>query len=149
MGIYAVARVYGLAFSGGALVGLGRDPLWVLALVTLGLASVGVLGARRLGEMVAYLLVMSVGTLVAGLAWSSPEALGAMLYYLIHSTLVCGGLFLLADLVSRGRGELADRLEAGPSPTGRRLLGALFFAGAIAVVACSYTHLTLPTIPLL
>ncbi|MGB1203110.1 MAG: monovalent cation/H+ antiporter subunit D, partial [Alloalcanivorax venustensis] len=134
VGIYAIARVYGLAFSGGALAGLGRDPLWILALITLGLAAVGVLGARRLGEMVAYLLVMSVGTLVAGLAWSSPEAFGAMLYYLIHSTLVCGGLFLLADLVSRGRGELADRLEAGPSPVGRGVLGALFFAGAIAVV---------------
>lgn len=134
VGIYAIARVYGLAFSGGALAGLGRDPLWILALITLGLAALGVLGARRLGEMVAYLLVMSVGTLVAGLAWSSPEALGAMLYYLIHSTLVCGGLFLLADLVSRGRGELGDRLEAGPSPTGRGILGALFFAGAIAVV---------------
>ena len=132
VGIYAIARVYGLAFSGGA--GLGRDPLWILALITLGLAAVGVLGARRLGEMVAYLLVMSVGTLVAGLAWSSPAAFGAMLYYLIHSTLVCGGLFLLADLVSRGRGELADRLEAGPSPVGRGVLGALFFAGAIAVV---------------
>ena len=134
VGIYAIARVYGLAFSGGALAGLGRDPLWILALITLGLAAVGVLGARRLGEMVAYLLVMSVGTLVAGLAWSSPAAFGAMLYYLIHSTLVCGGLFLLADLVSRGRGELADRLEAGPSPVGRGVLGALFFAGAIAVV---------------
>ena len=133
VGIYAIARVYGLAFSGGALAGLGRDPLWILALITLGLAAVGVLGARRLGEMVAYLLVMSVGTLVAGLAWSSPAAFGAMLYYLIHSTLVCGGLFLLADLVSRGRGELADRLEAGPSPVGRGVLGALFFAGAIAV----------------
>ncbi|MEP4525151.1 MAG: monovalent cation/H+ antiporter subunit D, partial [Alloalcanivorax venustensis] len=129
VGIYAIARVYGLAFSGGALAGLGRDPLWILALITLGLAAVGVLGARRLGEMVAYLLVMSVGTMVAGLAWSSPEAFGAMLYYLIHSTLVCGGLFLLADLVSRGRGELADRLEAGPSPIGRGVLGALFFAG--------------------
>ena len=134
VGIYAIARVYGLAFSGGALAGLGRDPLWILALITLGLAAVGVLGARRLGELVAYLLVMSVGTLVAGLAWSSPAAFGAMLYYLIHSTLVCGGLFLLADLVSRGRGELADRLEAGPSPVGRGVLGALCFAGAIAVV---------------
>lgn len=134
VGIYAIARVYGLAFSDGPLAGLGRDPVWVLALITLGLAAVGVLGARRLGEMVAYLLVMSVGTLVAGLAWSSPEALGAMLYYMIHSTLVCGGLFLLADLVARGRGELGDRLEAGPSPIGRGVLGALFFAAAIAVV---------------
>ena len=53
VGIYAIARVYGLAFSGGALAGLGRDPLWVIALITLGLAAVGVLGARRLGELVA------------------------------------------------------------------------------------------------
>ena len=47
---------------------------------------------------------------------------------------MCGGLFLLADLVSRGRGELADRLEAGPSPVGRGVLGARRIAGATAVV---------------
>ncbi|HCE40742.1 MAG: monovalent cation/H+ antiporter subunit D [Alcanivorax sp.] len=134
VGVYAIARVQGLAFLDGPLAGLGRDALWVLALLTLLLAAIGVLGARRLGEMVAYLVVMSVGTLMAGLSWGSPEATGAMLYYLIHSTLVCGGLFLLADLVARGRGKLGDQLVAGPAPAGRSGLAALFFLGAIAVI---------------
>ncbi|MCC4309799.1 monovalent cation/H+ antiporter subunit D [Alcanivorax marinus] len=134
VGVYAVARVYGLAFEQGALAGLGRDALWIMALLTLLLASIGVLGARRLGEMVAYMVVMSVGTLMAGLAWSSPESFGAMLYYLIHTTLVSGGLFLLADLVARGRGKLGDQLVAGPAPTGRAGLGLLFFVGAVAVI---------------
>ncbi|MBL7250959.1 monovalent cation/H+ antiporter subunit D [Alloalcanivorax sp. C16-2] len=134
VGVYAIARVQGLAFMDGPLAGLGRDALWVLALLTLLLAAIGVLGARRLGEMVAYLVVMSVGTLMAGLSWGSPEAMGALLYYLIHSTLVCGGLFLLADLVARGRGKLGDQLVAGPAPAGRAGLAALFFLGAIAVI---------------
>ena len=134
VGVYAIARVQGLAFLDGPLAGLGRDALWVLALLTLLLAAIGVLGARRLGEMVAYLVVMSVGTLMAGLSWGSPEAMGALLYYLIHSTLVCGGLFLLTDLVARGRGKLGDQLVAGPAPPGRAGLATLFFLGAIAVI---------------
>ncbi|ASK35710.1 monovalent cation/H+ antiporter subunit D [Alloalcanivorax mobilis] len=134
VGIYAIARVYGLAFGAGELAGLGRNALWVVALVTLVLAALGALSARRLGEQIAYLVVMSVGTLVAGVAWGTPAAFGASLYYLIHSTLVCGGLFLLADLIGRGRGDLGDRIMAGPVPAGRGGLAPLFFIGAVAVV---------------
>ena len=51
-----------------------------LALVTLALACVGVLGSKRLGTLVSYLVVMSVGTLVAALAFGQLEALGPALY---------------------------------------------------------------------
>ena len=133
VGIYALLRVHGLAFSDGALAGLGDMALWTVSLLTLGLATVGVFGARRLGELVAYLVVMSVGTLVAALAWGTEEAISGALFYLLHSTLICAGLFLLADLVSRGRGDAGDTLMAGPRPPAAGLLGALFFIGAVAV----------------
>lgn len=134
VGIYAIARVYGLAFSGGELAGLGRDALWLLALSTLPLAALGVLSARRLGEQVAYLMVLSVGILMAGVAWGTPAAFGASLYYLIHTTLITGGLFLLTGLIGRGRGELGDRLRAGPALAGGAGLAALFFVAAVAMV---------------
>ena len=134
VGVYAIIRVYGLAFTDGPLAGLGRDPLWIVALVTLVLASAGVLSARRLGEMVAFLVIFSVGTLVAGVAWGSPEALAASLYYLMHTTLISAGLFLLADMIGRGRGELGDRLCAGPAPANAGLLSGLFFFAAVAVI---------------
>ena len=102
VGFYAILRVYALGFVAGPFAGLGQQALWWLALVTLLLACIGVLGARRLGVLVAYLVVMSVGTLVASLAYGALDAVAPALYYLVHSTLVCGALFLLNDLIARG-----------------------------------------------
>ena len=134
VGFYAMVRVYALAFADGPFAGLGQSALWWLALVTLALACIGVLGSKRLGTLVSYLVVMSVGTLVAALAFGQLEALGPALYYLLHSTLICGGLFLLADLIARGRGEVADHLQIGPAILNGGRLSLLFFVAAIAVV---------------
>ena len=134
VGFYAILRVYALAFADGPFVGLGQPALWWLALGTLALACIGVLGARRLGALVAYLVVMSVGTLVASLAYGELGAIGPALYYLVHSTLICGALFLLVDLVARGRGEAGDSLKAGPQILDGGRLSLLFFVAAIAVV---------------
>ncbi|OVZ67179.1 cation:proton antiporter, partial [Pseudomonas aeruginosa] len=50
-----------------------------------------------------------------------------------HSTWIAGGLFLLADLVARQRGDKAGDLVQGPALQNPRLLGGAFFIGAIAV----------------
>jgi multicomponent K+:H+ antiporter subunit D len=81
----------------------------------------------------AYLVVVSVGTVLAGLAQGTAEALSAALFYLIHSSWIAGGLFLLADLISRQRGAKTTRLVQGPELQNPHLLGGLFFIGAIAV----------------
>jgi multicomponent K+:H+ antiporter subunit D len=52
---------------------------------------------------------------------------------LLHSTLVTGGLFLLADLIARQRGETGARLDRPRSVHQPVLLGMLFFVGAVAV----------------
>ena len=62
------------------------------------------------------------------------QAHAAALYYLLHSTWVVGGLFLLADLIARQRGDKAGALVQGPALENPGLLGGLFFLGAIAVV---------------
>ena len=134
VGIYAILRMQALAFSDGPLAGLGADLLWWLALVTLALAAIGALAAQRLGGLVAYLVVMSVGTLVAALSLGDPKVVGPALYYLIHSTLICAALFLLCDLLRRSRGDSDDRLESGPPLAHGNWLGAAFFAAAVAVV---------------
>ena len=60
---------------------------------------------------------------------SPPEGV----FYLVHSTLVTGGLFLLADLISRQRGVSDDRLDRAHATLQPALLGGLFFAAAIAI----------------
>ncbi|ACO78164.1 putative monovalent cation/H+ antiporter subunit D [Azotobacter vinelandii CA] len=135
VGLYAILRVFGLIFGAqaGPLAGLAQPWLWTLAVATLAAGVFGVLAARDLQVQLAYLVIVSVGTLLLGLAPGSLEGYAAALYYLLHSTLVAGGLFLLADLVARQRGELGGALQRGPNLHQPGLLGGLFFFGAISV----------------
>jgi len=127
VGVYAIVRVYTLMF-GAALVGP-----WLLwgALVTLTLAAIGVLASRELRAQIAWLVVFSVGTLLAGVSQFTGMGISGALYYLVHTTLVSGGLFLLADLIGAQRRE-GTHLTSGEYPAARRWLAVLFLVGAIA-----------------
>ncbi|HSJ48048.1 MAG TPA: monovalent cation/H+ antiporter subunit D [Gammaproteobacteria bacterium] len=136
VGVYSIVRVYSLIF--GAQAGLLADTalawLWPLALATLVLGALGALAARELRTLIAYLVVVSVGTLLAGFALNNTDALAASLYYLLHSTLVAGGLFLLAGLIRMQRGGEGDQLHPAAPVSQPALLGSLFFIAAVAVV---------------
>lgn len=136
VGLYALLRVFTLIYGSeaGSLAHLADDWLWPLALLTLALGAIGALAAREIQQMLGYLIVVSVGTLLAGLASGSLNGMAAALYYLVHSTLVGGGLFLLADLILRQRGDTGGALIPGQPLRQPLLLGTLFFFGAIAVV---------------
>ncbi|MCW8156896.1 monovalent cation/H+ antiporter subunit D [Stutzerimonas stutzeri] len=135
VGLYAIVRVFTLVFGSeaGELSNMVEVWLWPLALLTLGAAVIGALAARNLQVLLAYLVVVSVGTLLAGIALGTDAGLAAALYYLVHSTLVAGGLFLLADLIARQRGDLGTDLISAPALRQPLLLGSLFFMGAISV----------------
>ncbi|WP_430318162.1 monovalent cation/H+ antiporter subunit D [Pseudomonas nitroreducens] len=135
VGIYSILRVYTLIFGeqAGELANLAQAWLWPLALAGIVAGALGALAATTLQAMLSYLVVVSAGTLLAAIALGTPEALSAALYYLLHSIWVAGGLFLLADLIARQRGDKADRLVQGPALLQPHLLGGAFFFGAIAV----------------
>ena len=135
IGIYAILRVYSLIFSdsAGSLAALEQPWIWWLSLGTLAVAGVGVIAARDLRLLVAYLVLVSVGTLLAGIGMRSPEAVSALLYYLIHTTLITGGLFLLAEMISLQRGKAGTRLVEGRPMVQGAALAILFFVAAIAV----------------
>ncbi len=136
VGVYSIIRVFALIFGveAGVLAHVAQPWLLPLGLVTLALGSFGVLASRCLRNQVAYLVVVSVGTLIAGVGLLSVESIAASLYYLLHSTLITGGLFLLADVVARQRGARGSELRSGPVVRQPLLLATLFFGGAIAVV---------------
>ncbi len=136
VGLYAILRVFSLIYGSeaGPLANMVADWLWPLALVTLLAGVLGALASRNLQTTLGYLVIVSVGTLLAGLAFGSEAGLSAALYYLLHTTLVSGGLFLLADLVARQRGNVGGELIPGPALRQPLLLGVLFFIGAISVV---------------
>ena len=135
VGVYAVARMYTLVFGAdsGPLANLAAPWLPVLGLGTIALASAGALAARTLRSMVGYLVIASAGTLLLALGLGSRETTAAALFYLVNSTLVVAVLYLLAERIGAQRGAQGDALAPGPFGDERPILGAAYFAAAIAV----------------
>ncbi|GAA6199230.1 monovalent cation/H+ antiporter subunit D [Aquicoccus sp. SU-CL01552] len=132
VGGYAILRMYTLVFGPDLAVtdGLVGDWLLPAALLTLAAGSIGVLGARELGRLVAFSAIASMGTLLIAISLFTPQAATAALYYVIHSTFATAMMFLVADLVIERRGGAL--IPTPPMPQGG-LVAALFFAGAIAL----------------
>jgi len=134
VGVYAILRVHVLVFIDSAESGFSLGAwLLPLALATMILGTVGAVAASELRATVSYLVVVSVGTLLASVALLSRDGIAAALYYMVHSTLVTGGLFLLADLIARQRRQAGARLDLSQAVYQPALLGTLFFLGAVAV----------------
>lgn len=133
-GAYAVLRICPLAFGPGAGSAANVAAPWVLpaALATAIVGTAGLFASRDLRKLVSYLVVLSMGTLFASVGLFHLEGVAASLYYLIHSTVVSAGLFLLADLVAcqRDHGSL---LVPGSRVAQTSLLGTLFLVGGMAV----------------
>ncbi|WP_405601322.1 MULTISPECIES: monovalent cation/H+ antiporter subunit D [unclassified Pseudoalteromonas] len=136
VGVYAMLRVYTVVFGeqAGALEHVAQPWLWGLAIATIIVGAIGVIASQDLRKLTANLVLVSVGTLVALVALQNVNATAALLYYLVHSTLVCAALFLLADLIATQRGKVADRLVAGRSVKQPFLLGVCFIIAALTVV---------------
>jgi multicomponent K+:H+ antiporter subunit D len=135
VGVYCIIRVYTLIF--GPTAGVAADVAlpWLLplALTTVTLGVIGALASRELRRMQGYLLISSVGVMLTGTALFTAAAISAGLYYLVHSTIVMAGMFLISDLVAKQRGGKDDLIVSGPALPQPALLGGLFMIGAIAV----------------
>lgn len=133
VGVYSVVRATSVVFGPDAL-GQSLTSTWLLpvALITLVFAAFGALNAKRLSELVAYLTVASVGTMLAAIAVGGQSALSGALYYMAHSTFAVAAMFLLAELIARARGESADTLQAGPVLAHRSMLSiGMLIGGAV------------------
>lgn len=134
VGIYAILRVYLLIFGddAGELANLGMDWLFPIALATLAMGVIGALGSGSLKTLVAWQVIISVGTLLAPISLGSEAGLSAALFYLLSTTWTVGGLFLVSELVANQRGSAQDRIITAPKMQNRTLLSVLFLMGAVA-----------------
>lgn len=133
VGAYAILRADTLLFAppSGALAGLFSPWLLPLAVTTLAFGMLGALAAQNLRRLAAWLVVASVGTLIAGFALGR-EGIAAGLYYLPHSTFSAALLFLLAEAIARRRPASADSFALCTDMPRHALWGGLFFAAAVA-----------------
>ncbi len=136
VGIYAIFRVHTGVFGAGAgeLAFVAIPWIWPLAILTVVVGAIGVLAAPALRVMVANLVLISAGTLLLAIVLLNQESAVAGIYYLVHTTLVTGALFLLADMIAKQRGAATDRFVVSRPMAQGSILGALFFFAAIIVI---------------
>ena len=104
LGIYVILRLSLLLFGAGAgpgSAGFGSDWLLWLGIATLTVGSIGMLGARELGKLIGYCVLVSSGTLLGAVALQQPAVTAGALAYLVVSVLGIAALFLLTGLVAR------------------------------------------------
>lgn len=135
VGLYAMLRVHGTLFDAhtapASLVQLVSPWETWLGIITLIMATFGVLAAMNLRRQVAYLILASIGTLLIALGVNTTESISAALYYWMHTTLLSAGFFLLADIIRRNRGR--DDWNVYPAMPKATLIGGLFFAYALGM----------------
>lgn len=134
VGIYALLRTTSLIFTSASFMADILQPWLVpVAVLTIAMGTIGALASQRLAVVAAYLVMVSTGTLLAVIGLPSVAGNSAAIYYMIHSTLVTAGLFLLADAIGRQRGEHGDCLERGPRMRDMRAFGGAFLILAVGV----------------
>ncbi len=133
VGAYAIIRVYTMVFPPDLEVTQGVYDQWLLpaALISLAIGMIGVLAARKLDRLVAYAIIGSMGMVMVAISLFTPAGIAAALYYIVHSTLAGAILFLIADIVLTGRGNLD--LTAQTPMRGTYMTAGMFFAAAIAM----------------
>jgi multicomponent K+:H+ antiporter subunit D len=126
VGIYAMLRCDALVFggAGGVLEAFMHQWAWWLAIATILFGALGALAVSSLKTTTGYLVLVSVGLLIAAITQQTPLAWSALLYYLISTTLCTGALFLLAD-------TLEPELAVAPH-TARSATSAASGASAVA-----------------
>lgn len=136
VGAYCILRVYTLIFGeqAGLAANLIEEWLLPMALATLIVGMVGVIGSTHLRQQAAYLVVVSIGSLLVAFGLNTSAGVVAGLYYLPHSTFAAAAFFLLADIITNRRGEMKDKFDPGPMIAHKRLLGVLFLVTAILIV---------------
>jgi multicomponent K+:H+ antiporter subunit D len=107
VGVYAVLRVFSVAFGEGAAASaaFGHSFLLYAGMASLAFGAIGMLASRSPGRMAGYCVLVSSGTLLAAVGFASAAVTGGALFYLISSTLAVSAFFLLVELLERVRTE--------------------------------------------
>ncbi|TWA77627.1 multisubunit potassium/proton antiporter PhaD subunit [Azospirillum brasilense] len=112
VGIYAIIRIWLLVFgdSAGTSAGFGGHWLLIGGVLTIAFGSIAVLATQNLARLAGASVLVSSGTLLAAIGAGQAAVTGGALFYMTSSVLAIAGLFLLIELVERGRMVGADVL---------------------------------------
>jgi multicomponent K+:H+ antiporter subunit D len=112
VGVYVLLRLSLLLFGSGAGPASAHfGDTWLLwgGMATVAVGVVGMLGARDLGKLAGYNVLISSGTLLGAIGLQHPAVTAGALAYLVVSTLAIAAFFLLAGMLAPD-----DETEATP-----------------------------------
>jgi multicomponent K+:H+ antiporter subunit D len=136
VGLYSIYRVFGGIFgsAAGPLAHIATPWIWPLAIATVIVGSMGAYAAPSVRLLTANMVIVSVGALLLSFVINDGQSLSVGLFYLPHSTVATGALFLIADQVRAQRGPAQDRFVISRPMQQAGIHGSFFFMAAIAVI---------------
>jgi multicomponent Na+:H+ antiporter subunit D len=103
VGIYALVKVTIMLFP------VERDALSLViaisAVLTMVLGAFGALAQNDLRRLIGYVVIVGIGTMLAGVAIGSPAAVSGTILYALHSMVAMTALYLMAGQVARLAGS--------------------------------------------
>ena len=102
------------------MLGFSHNVLFIGGIATLAFGTVGVLAAQTSMRLASYLVLVSSGTLLAGIGFGGVAVMSGALFYLVVSTFAIGALFLLIEIIERSRIVGADVLAVTMEAFGER-----------------------------
>jgi multicomponent K+:H+ antiporter subunit D len=112
VGLYVILRLWLLLFGAdsGLSANFGGNWLLFAGMATIAYGAIGVLASQGMARLASFAVLVSSGTVMAAIAMGQTDVTGAALFYLVSSTLALSALFMLIELVERGREPGADML---------------------------------------
>ncbi|AMN45937.1 monovalent cation/H+ antiporter subunit D [Steroidobacter denitrificans] len=116
VGIYALIRIGTLIGASDADATFIGTALFYAGMATLVVGTIGLLAAQHLGRLVGFSVIVSSGTLLAAVGFSSEVLTAPALFYLLTSVLATSAFFILTGMTERTRTQFPPMADAAAAP---------------------------------
>ena len=130
VGVYALFRAYTLMFA--PIFPAVQPLILVLAVLTMVTGVFGAASQFDMRRILSFHIVSQIGYMILGLAFMTPLALAAAIFYLVHHIIVKTNLFLVSGVVTRLKGS-CDLSQVGGLCKSAPWLAFLFFIPAFSL----------------
>ncbi|MGB0743285.1 MAG: Na+/H+ antiporter subunit D [Opitutales bacterium] len=130
VGVYALFRAYTLMFA--PIFEEVQGIILFLAIMTMVTGVFGAASHFDMRRILSFHIVSQIGYMVLGLAFMTPLALAAAIFYLVHHIIVKTNLFLVSGVVIRMKGS-SDLAKVGGLCKSAPWLAVLFFIPAFSL----------------
>ena len=114
VGVYAILRAGSLLEDASA--PFGGVWLFYLGIATMLFGIVGMLASRQLPRLVAFVVILSSGTILAAVGSGASSMIAPALYYMLGSVFATAAFFMLAGMAERMRSALPDHGDRAATP---------------------------------